>query len=140
VGALGDAFECGFDLLGGAGGGLLGFDGSNGFADGFSLDAQLVDALFGEHGLAPCERVFWAWEGYQHTGYRCELKHTIRPFRREFKPIIARYASKRARNKYCRGMERNLLKAWPALWTFVAHPGVQPTNNHAERALRGPVI
>ena len=37
-------------------------------------------------------------------------------------------------------MARNLLKAWPALWTFASHKGVQPTNNHAERALRGAVI
>jgi hypothetical protein len=38
----------------------------------------------------------------------------------------------RARNKRCRGMARNLLKAWPALWTFAKHEGVQLTNNHAE--------
>ena len=50
------------------------------------------------------------------------------------------YASKRARNKHCRGMARNLLKAWPALWSFAAHTGVEPTNNHAERALRSAVI
>ena len=37
-------------------------------------------------------------------------------------------------------MARNLLRAWPALWTFAKHEGVQPTNNHAERALRGAVI
>ncbi len=37
-------------------------------------------------------------------------------------------------------MAKNLLKAWPALWNFAAHDGVQPTNNHAERALRGAVI
>ena len=37
-------------------------------------------------------------------------------------------------------MARNLLKAWPALWTFAAHPGVQPTNNHAERSLGSAVI
>lgn len=37
-------------------------------------------------------------------------------------------------------MARNLLKAWPALWTFASHDGVQPTNNHAERALRSAVI
>jgi transposase len=37
-------------------------------------------------------------------------------------------------------MARNLLKARPALWTFAAHKRVEPTNNHAERALRGPVI
>jgi transposase len=95
---------------------------------------------FGEYGLALCERVFWAWEVYQHTGDRRELKLAIRQLRRESKPIIARYASKRARNKYCRGMARNLLKAWPALWTFAATPGVEPTNNHAERALRSAVI
>jgi transposase len=95
---------------------------------------------FGEHGLALCERVFWVWEVYQHTGDRRELKLAIRRCQREFKPIINSYASKRARNKYCRGMARNLLKAWPALWTFAAHNGVQPTNNHAERALRSAVI
>lgn len=95
---------------------------------------------FGEHGLALCERVFWAWEVFAHTRDRRELKLAIRGCQREFKPIITRYASKRARNKYCRGMARNLLKAWPALWTFAAHNGVQPTNNHAERSLRSAVI
>ncbi len=59
---------------------------------------------------------------------------------REFKPIVRRYAGKSPRYKYCRGIARNLLKAWPALWTFARHPGVEPTNNHAERALRGAVI
>jgi transposase len=34
----------------------------------------------------------------------------------------------------------NLLKIWPALWTFVTVDGVEPTNNPAERALRSPVI
>jgi transposase len=53
---------------------------------------------------------------------------------------FAGYAAKRARNKRCRGMARNLLKAWPALWSFAKHDGVQPTNNHAERALRSAVI
>jgi hypothetical protein len=56
------------------------------------------------------------------------------------KPIIRTYAAKRARNKRCRGMARNLLKEWPALWTFASHNGVEPANNHAERALRGAVI
>jgi transposase len=33
-----------------------------------------------------------------------------------------------------------LLTWWDALWTFVTHPGVEPTNNAAERALRPAVI
>jgi hypothetical protein len=38
------------------------------------------------------------------------------------------------------GRRCNLLKIWPALWTFDAIEGVAPTNNHAERGLRGAVI
>jgi transposase len=95
---------------------------------------------FGEHGLALCERVFWAWEVFQHAEDRHELKRTVRSLRRIYKPIIRSYAAKRAHNKRCRGMARNLLKAWPALWTFAAHEGVEPTNNHAERGLRSAVI
>jgi transposase len=34
----------------------------------------------------------------------------------------------------------NLLKLWPALWGFITHPGVEPTNNAAEQALRGIVL
>ena len=95
---------------------------------------------FDEHGQRICERVFWAWEVYQHTRDRRQLQLTIRQLQREFKPIVHRYAGKSPRYKYCRGIARNLLKAWPALWTFAKRPGVQPTNNHAERALRSAVI
>jgi transposase len=34
----------------------------------------------------------------------------------------------------------NLIKLWPALWTFLDDPLVPPTNNEAERALRAIVI
>jgi transposase len=34
----------------------------------------------------------------------------------------------------------NLLKLWPALWGFISHPGVEPTNNAAEQALRSIVL
>jgi transposase len=95
---------------------------------------------FGEVGLELSERVSWAWEVFQHTHDRAELRRTVRALRRQYKPVIRSFAAKRARNKRCRGMARNLLKAWPALWTFAAHKGVAPTNNHAERALRSAVI
>jgi transposase len=35
---------------------------------------------------------------------------------------------------------QNLLKLWPALWTFLDNPQVPPTNNAAEQALRTLVI
>lgn len=34
----------------------------------------------------------------------------------------------------------NILKCWPALWTFLDHPEVEPTNNAAEQALRAVVL
>lgn len=34
----------------------------------------------------------------------------------------------------------NLLKLWPSLWGFINHPGVEPTNNAAEQALRSIVL
>jgi transposase len=95
---------------------------------------------FGEHGLALSKEVFCAWEAFQHTGDRQQLKRTVTQLQRTYKAIITSYATKRPRHKRCRGMAKNLLKGWPALWTFATHDGVQPTNNHAERALRGAVI
>jgi transposase len=94
----------------------------------------------GQAGLKACEELFWSWEIFQHTRDRQELKRRIRALRRELKPILRTYAGKQARYRYTRGMARNLLKIWPALWTFADHNDVEPTNNHAERALRGSVI
>jgi transposase len=104
-------------------------------ADGLAAEKDL-----GEAGLRICEALFWAWEIYQHTGERAELKRRTRKLRRELKAILTRHAGKAARYRYTRRFARNLLKIWPALWTFDAIAGVHPTNNHAERGLRGAVI
>jgi len=37
-------------------------------------------------------------------------------------------------------LSQELLTWWDARWTFVTHPGVEPTNNAAERVLRPAVI
>jgi transposase len=104
-------------------------------ADGLGAQREL-----GEHGLRICDELFWAWEIYQHTGDRHQLQRRVLRLRRQLKPILRRYATKTPRNKRTRGIARNLLKLWPALWTFTTATGVEPTNNHAERALRGAVI
>jgi transposase len=106
----------------------------------FHADGRGAEKELGEHGLRVCEEVFWAWEIFQHTGDRRDLKRRVRALRRELKPILGEHASKKARYRQGRRFARNLLKIWPALWTFADHAGVQPTNNHAERALRGAVI
>jgi len=106
----------------------------------FHADGRGTERELGEHGLRVCEEVFWAWEIFQHTGDRPALKRRVRALRREFKPILREHAGTKARYRQGRRFARNVLKIWPALWTFADHAGVQPTNNHAERALRGAVI
>ncbi len=106
-----------------------------GHAEGLAAEKEL-----GEHGLRICGELFWAWEIFQHTNDRADLKRRIRKLRRELKPILTRHAGKGARYRRGRGFARNLLKVWPSLWAFDAITGVQPTNNHAERGLRGAVI
>ena len=41
---------------------------------------------------------------------------------------------------YVSGSCANMLEHWDAMWTFVEKPGVEPTNNHAERELRRLVL
>jgi transposase len=43
-------------------------------------------------------------------------------------------------DKRVAGMAKEILKLEPALWTFVETPGVEPTNNFAERTIRHAVL
>ena len=94
---------------------------------------------FGERGLDIARRLFCAWDEFQADGDRRRLKRKLAPLKRELKALLRR-GSKGKRHKHTRGFSKNLLKVWPALWTFTEVAGVEPTNNRAERALRGPVI
>ena len=106
----------------------------------FHAEGRGVEQELGEAGLRICSELFWAWEIFEHTGERAELRRRVRALQRELKPILREHAGTKARYRQGRRFARNLLKIWPALWTFAKHPGVEPTNNHAERALRGSVI
>ncbi len=94
---------------------------------------------FGEAGLDIARRLFKAWDDFREHGDRRRLKREVAPLKREFKALLRRGSVGRP-NKLTWGFSKNLLKIWPALWTFVEVEGVEPTNNRAERALRGPVI
>ena len=94
----------------------------------------------GEAGLRIAERLFDAWSIYKRNGDRRALKRRVRPLKRELRTLLETNATKNARNRYTKTIAGNLLKLWPALWTFAKTDGVEPTNNHAERGLRGAVI
>jgi transposase len=95
---------------------------------------------FGLAALRIAKRLFAAWDRYRQDGGRALLIERIDPLKEELRALLEGAARKSAKTRYHRGFAKNLLKRWPALWTFASVPGVEPTNNHAERGLRGAVI
>jgi transposase len=97
--------------------------------------------IFGEQGLELTRRVFAAWRAFQHEHHdRDRLQVEIAPIQTQLRQLLEDASPKSRRTRWHRRFANNLLKVWPALWTFTTHPAVEPTNNPAERALRGPVI
>jgi transposase len=95
---------------------------------------------FGDAGLRIARDLFAAWNGYRADGDRDRLQAQTTPLQDKLRKLLERAARKSPRTKYHRQFAKNLLKRWPALWTFTHTDGVEPTNNHAERGLRGAVI
>jgi transposase len=95
---------------------------------------------FGLAGLDIAGRLFAAWDAYRKDANRGRLLEQIGPMKEEFWALLEQAARKSPKTKRHRAFARNLLKRWPALWTFTIIDGVEPTNNHAERGLRGAVI
>jgi transposase len=95
---------------------------------------------FGEAGLALAADVFEAWNEFRTDGDRARLLERIGPIKQELRALLEPAARKITKTKHHRQFARNLLKHWPALWTFTHTDDVEPTNNHAERGLRGAVI
>ena len=104
-------------------------------------DGLAEQKTFGEQGIPLTNQVFAAWRAYQHEHHnRQRLQGDIAPIQTDLRALLETASPKKARNRWHRQFARNLLKVWPALWTFTTIDGVEPTNNPAERALRGPVI
>jgi transposase len=95
---------------------------------------------FGTAGVALTKRLFKTWHAFCEHQDRGRLIREMKPIQDELRKLIEHAARKSMRNRQHRRFANNLLKLWPALWTFVTVNGVEPTNNAAERALRGPVI
>ena len=95
---------------------------------------------FGDDGVRIARDLFAAWERYQADGDRARLQAQIAPLQDKLRALLEHAARKSTRTKYHRLFAKSLLKRWPALWTFAHLAAVEPTNNHAERGLRGAVI
>jgi transposase len=95
---------------------------------------------FGEDGLRIARELFACWQGYQADADRTRLQAQIATLQDELRALLEHAARKSTKTRYHRVFAKSLLKRWPGLWTFAHTDDVEPTNNHAERGLRGAVI
>ena len=83
--------------------------------------------------------VFEYWHRFKDGALtREELEIWMRPVRQHFEAVLARAVASDIER--VSGSCADILAHAEALWTFVTHEGVEPTNNHAERELRAFVL
>ena len=85
-------------------------------------------------------RLFAAWSAFTEHHDRRRLRRELKPIQHELRQLLQQHGRKSTYTRYHRVFANKLINIWPALWTFTTTPGVQPTNNAAERSLRGPVM
>jgi transposase len=103
------------------------------------VDRGGESAALGAKLLAVKDGVFALWQQVRgDTVARADFARAVAPLQTELHDLLATGAV--LVTKKTSALCKNLLKLEPALWTFVTVPGVEPTNNSAERALRRPVL
>lgn len=88
-------------------------------------------------GLLQIEQaVFREWHRFRDGQIdRAGLLEALNPTQVRMRELLEEGLKRSQSEGFC----RDLLKLWPALWTFAEREGVEPTNNAAEQALR-PVV
>jgi transposase len=93
----------------------------------------------GRAGRRAHRRLFKIWHRFKEGLIdRTELDRQMKPVRQNLERALqhGRDSPDKKAKRFC----KRLLKVYPALWTFVRVEGVEPTNNHAERMARPPVL
>jgi transposase len=95
--------------------------------------------VIGEALRAQIHQMFHWWHRVRDgTLAHASFAHYMRPIRREIERLLE--AGQTCGVPKTEGTCRDILKRRQALWTFVRHAGVEPTNNAAERAIRPGVL
>jgi len=93
----------------------------------------------GEALLVQAHQMFTWWHAVKNgTSSRAQFQEQMRPMRIEVGELLRKGTS--CSHTGTAGTCRDILKREEALWTFVDVPGVEPTNNLAERQIRPGVL
>jgi transposase len=94
---------------------------------------------FGQCGLFICEQLFDVWHAFLDEHHdRARLQRELRPVRNDLGALLLTGAL--SPHPRVPGFSKHLLQRAGALFQFADVPGVVPTNNNAERALRPAVL
>jgi transposase len=96
-------------------------------------------AAFGRQLLDYTGLIFEYWHEYKAGKLSRETFIAwMAPVRRQFEAVLAQTVA--ANIQGVSGSCADILQHQPALWGFVDHAGVEPTNNHAEQEIRAFVL
>ena len=97
------------------------------------------DGTIGRELLECTALMFEYWHGFKDGHLtRAELQFWMRPLQRQIEQLLER--GKKSGSEGVAGSCADILEHRDALWTFLTHDGVEPTNNHAELELRDFVL
>jgi transposase len=103
------------------------------------VDGGGPSVFVGRRGLRIVKEVFAAWHRFREGQVtRRQLQEMVKPLQQRLgNALLDGGLGEDARvAKFC----ENLLTLEAALWTFLTHEGVEPTNNHLERLMRRAVL
>ena len=87
------------------------------------------------------DRAFHLWHRFERGEIdRSELIRRMKPIQKGIHRRLVILRDHPSTEKKARGIAKDLLRQWEALWTYVYRDGAVPTNNEAERALRKAVL
>jgi len=93
----------------------------------------------GRAALAASRRLFSRWHQHRAGDFpHAALSSYLQPVKQRLQAVLQEAAA--SGHWRVEGPARHLLKHFESLWTFTRVEGVEPTNNHAERALRRAVL
>lgn len=97
------------------------------------------DSGWAQRALVEVDALFVAWDGFRDgSSDRAGLQAALIPVQTALREVLEEGQTIPWHRVV--GLSKELLSHWEALWTFVSVPGVEPTNNAAERALRPAVL
>jgi transposase len=103
------------------------------------LERGGAGGAIGEAGLEVCKQVFGLWRDFRQKKItRRELQERAEPWRQKMRQTLEHGAALGIAKTS--GLCRGLLKREEAMWNWTKVPGLEPTNNLAERMLRPAVI